>query len=90
MPQATFTTATILLRHFGAKAGVPAYAMAIYVAASRLHDNKHYASDVIFGAGIGIISGRAVTVGRRARTFAFGPLMMPHGVGVALTRLESR
>ncbi len=86
---ATFTTATVLQRHFGSKAGVPAYVMATYVAASRLHDNKHYLSDVIFGAGIGIVSGRAVTVGRGANTFAFGPLLTPRGVGVALTRMES-
>ncbi|MEN3337661.1 MAG: hypothetical protein V7647_1337 [Acidobacteriota bacterium] len=85
---ATFATATVLERHFGAKAGIPAYVMATYVAASRLHDNKHYASDVIFGAGIGIVSGRAVTVGRGTRTFALGPLVTPRGVGLALTRIE--
>jgi membrane-associated phospholipid phosphatase len=86
---ATFATATVLERHFGPKAGIPAYVMATYVAASRLHDNKHYPSDVIFGAGIGIVSGRAVTVRRGGRTFALGPLVTPRGVGLALTRIET-
>jgi membrane-associated phospholipid phosphatase len=87
---ATFTTATVLQRHFGAKLGLPAYVMATYVAASRLHDNKHYPSDVIFGAGIGIVSGRAVTIGRGRNTFALGPLTAPGGLGLALTRIEGR
>jgi hypothetical protein len=31
------------------------------VAISRLHDNRHFASDVAFGAATGIIIGRSVT-----------------------------
>jgi membrane-associated phospholipid phosphatase len=57
----TFAFATALERHFGWKGAVPAYAFASYVAASRLHDNRHYVSDVVFGASIGIIAGRTVT-----------------------------
>ena len=60
----TFATATVLQRHFGWKVGVPAYAFASYVAGSRLQENRHYASDVMVGAALGIVSGRAVTVGR--------------------------
>ena len=69
----TFANATVLQRHFGWKVGAPAYAFATYVAASRLQANKHFASDVIFGAALGIVSGRAVTVGRGENRFAIAP-----------------
>lgn len=57
----TFAVATALERHFDWKLWVPAYAFASYVAASRLHDNVHYFSDVVFGSAVGIIAGRTVT-----------------------------
>ena len=59
---AAFATATVIERTFGWKAGAAAYATAAYVGVSRLSENKHFASDVAFGAAIGIISGRAVTL----------------------------
>lgn len=58
---ATFAAATVLQQHLGWKAAVPTYSMAVYVAISRLHDERHFASDVAFGAAEGIIIGRAVT-----------------------------
>jgi membrane-associated phospholipid phosphatase len=57
----TFAIATALERHLGWKGAVPVYVFSSYVATSRLHDNRHYLSDVIFGATVGIISGRTVT-----------------------------
>lgn len=57
----TFASATVLQQHLGWKAAVPTYAVASYVAISRLHDNRHYLSDVAFGAATGIIVGRSVT-----------------------------
>ena len=57
----TFAFATALERHLGWKYVVPAYAFSSYVAVSRLHDNRHYLSDVAFGACIGVIAGRTVT-----------------------------
>lgn len=56
-----FTAATVLQQHLGYRAGVPTYAVASYVAISRLRDNRHFASDVAFGAFTGIIIGRSVT-----------------------------
>lgn len=82
-----FATATVLERHFGWKVGMPAYALAAYVAGSRLTENKHYLSDVIFGAGLGIVSGRAVTVGRGTSRFVLGPTIVPGGGGITLTKL---
>ena len=54
----SFTIAAVSQELFGNKIGIPAYAMAAVVAASRVHDNKHYVSDILFGAGIGTIVGR--------------------------------
>ena len=76
----TFAAATVLQQHLGYKAGVPTYLIASYVAASRLHDNRHFASDVIFGAATGIIVGRSVTW--HGRNFYASPMLVPNGAGV--------
>ena len=86
----SFATAAVLQRRLGWKVGAPAFAMATYVAASRLQENKHYPSDVVFGAALGIVSGRAVTVGRGPHTFALVPLGAPGGVGLGFTRVGTR
>ena len=71
---ATFASATVLQRHFGWKVGVPAFAVASYVAASRVQEKRHFLSDVAFGATLGIIAGRTVTVGRGEARFAVSPM----------------
>ena len=57
----TFATAAVLDRHHSWRVALPAYALATYVATSRLHDNVHNLSDVVFGAALGTIAGRTVT-----------------------------
>lgn len=81
----SFATAAVLQRHFGWRAGAPAYGLAAFIAGSRLQENKHYLSDVVFGAAIGIVAGRTVTIGRGQATFALAPLAAPGGAGVNLT-----
>jgi membrane-associated phospholipid phosphatase len=83
----TFATATVLQRHLGWKAGVPAYALATYVAASRVQVKRHYLSDVTLGATLGIIAARSVTVGRGDARFALAPSAVPGGAGVNFTWL---
>lgn len=84
-----FATATVVQKHFGWKAGVPAFAAAAYVGASRIDANKHYLSDVAFGAALGIIGGRTVTLGTRSMKFAVTPVGGPGGgVGIGLTRVK--
>jgi len=84
----TFANATVLCRHFGWRVGVPAYGLAAYVGASRLQENRHYASDVIFGAALGITAGRTVTVGRGSSQFVVAPIVVPSGAGVMFTRVN--
>ena len=54
----SFTIATIVNELYGDQIGIAAYCLAALVAASRINDNKHYLSDVIFGAGLGTAVGR--------------------------------
>ena len=79
----TFATATVLQRHFGWKVGAPAYALASYVAASRVQAQRHFLSDVAFGASIGIVAGRTVTIGRGSTRFAVSPTVAPGKAGVS-------
>jgi membrane-associated phospholipid phosphatase len=83
-----FATATVLQRHYGWKVGIPAYAFAGYVGASRLNANKHYLSDVAFGAALGIVAGRTVTFGVGSTKFALAPIAAQGGVGIGLTRIS--
>jgi membrane-associated phospholipid phosphatase len=80
-----FATAAVLQRHLGWKAGIPAYGIAAYVAASRIQTQRHYLSDVAFGAAIGVIAGRTVTIGRGDMRFAVSPAAAPGGAGVNFT-----
>lgn len=80
----TFASATVLHRHLGPKVGIPAYAVATYVAASRIQERRHFLSDVAFGAAVGIAAGRTVTIGRGARRFALAPTPVPGGMALSL------
>jgi membrane-associated phospholipid phosphatase len=85
-----FATATVLQRDFGWKAGVPAFALASYVAASRIETRRHYLSDVAFGAAVGIIAAHTVTIGHGNKRFALTPIASPSGGAVGLTWLGRR
>jgi membrane-associated phospholipid phosphatase len=85
-----FATATVLQRHYGWKVGIPAYALASYVGASRLNANKHYLSDVAFGAALGIVAGRTVTFGVGSTKFALTPIAAQGGVGIGVTKVLTK
>ena len=59
----SFTVASVLHEYYGWQVGVPAYVAAGYLAATRVGDRKHNVSDVIFGAGLGIVIGHSVVKG---------------------------
>jgi membrane-associated phospholipid phosphatase len=81
-----FATASVLNRHLGWKAGVPAYGFATFVGLSRMSANKHHMSDVIMGAAMGIAAGRAVTVGVGGAQFDLGVAPTKGGAAVTFTR----
>jgi membrane-associated phospholipid phosphatase len=81
----TFATAEVLERHFGYRASWPMFAIAGYVAASRLTDNRHFLSDVLFGSALGMASGWTV-VGRHGRNnFTFAPIPLRGGIALSAT-----
>jgi membrane-associated phospholipid phosphatase len=81
-----FAVASVIERHLGYRASFPALAGAFYVATSRLVDNRHFLSDVMFGAGIGMASGWTVVGRHGRRSFALQPVPVPGGMMIALAR----
>jgi membrane-associated phospholipid phosphatase len=82
----TFATASVIERHLGYRAALPTLLVAGYVSASRLHDNVHYASDVLFGAALGIATGWAV-VGRHGQSnYTMMPVPIRGGAMIAFVR----
>jgi membrane-associated phospholipid phosphatase len=87
---AAFAAASVIERHLGRRGAWPTFAIASYVAASRLADNRHYLSDVLFGSALGIASGWTV-VGRHGReTYAFAPVPVPGGFMVSVSRVPKQ
>jgi membrane-associated phospholipid phosphatase len=81
-----FAWATVANRHYGAKLGVPAYALAGFIGVSRVERNKHHLSDVAAGAALGLIVGRTVVREdgqplRRDRRFSVVPMTDASGGG---------
>ncbi|MFN3402853.1 MAG: phosphatase PAP2 family protein [Cytophagaceae bacterium] len=86
-----FAAATIIHKEFRYKSpwyGVGAYAIASSVAFFRMANNRHWLSDVLAGAGVGILSAQIAYLthqhrwGRRAECFA--PFIMKDGAGLCM------
>ena len=84
---AAFTTAGVLQRHFGWKVGVAAYGAAAYIGTSRMSENRHYLSDVLFGAAIGIASSRTLSIGGGAHGITVVPVATRDGAAVLVSAL---
>jgi membrane-associated phospholipid phosphatase len=74
---ASFAAAMVLQDHYGWKVGLPAFVVASYTAASRVVENQHWTSDVIFGAALGIASARTVTIKFRESRLSISPVVAP-------------
>jgi len=68
-----FAMASVLERHLGYRASWPALAVASYVAASRLVDNRHFLSDVVFGAALGEAVGEPLSAATGEASTPFSP-----------------
>jgi hypothetical protein len=85
---AAFAAASVLERHFGYRLSWPALAGATYVATSRLVDNRHFISDVVFGAAVGTASGWTVVGTRgRKRPIVIQPVPVKGGMMIAVIRM---
>jgi membrane-associated phospholipid phosphatase len=76
---ATLATASVIEQHYGWKVAAPFYALGGYVSLSRMVDNQHWASDVIFGAAVGIVSGRAASFGHGPHRVTVSPSLLSRG-----------
>lgn len=74
-----FAIASVLQREYGWKAGVPSFAVSTAMAAARLDKNRHFLSDVIVGAAIGIVVGRSVSSRFQERGFQVAPVSGSQG-----------
>jgi membrane-associated phospholipid phosphatase len=84
----SFATAMVLQEHYGWKLGVPAFLLAGYTGASRVIANQHWTSDVVFGAAVGMASGRTVTLHLRDTRVTLAPMPVPGGGGILITALR--
>jgi membrane-associated phospholipid phosphatase len=82
----TFAFATALERHLNWKYSIPAYVFSSYVGISRLPANRHWLSDAVFGAAVGIIAGRTVTSHEAERPFPVAVTAVPGGVAIMYVR----
>lgn len=89
-----FALAAVASHHYGWKLGVPAYAVAAVMGASRVNEDRHWLSDVFAGATLGYISGRTVARvnGRAAErtaglTWSVSPAVSRRSRGMQVTLL---
>ena len=82
---AAFTTATSVYYAYGWKAGMPAYLVASSIALARVTENRHWATDVIAGAGIGIFWASASYRAKkdREKDFAWSPVLLNQGLAIS-------
>ena len=78
---AAFSVAPILRKHYGLKVAIPAYALALSTGLGRMEDRKHYLSDVLFGAVIGLAIGESVAGRDDGNGFSGSVLVDPSRVG---------
>ena len=80
-----FASAEYLRKRYGWEYGLPAYAMASFVAYSRVDSRQHYARDVLAGAAIGIGSSYLFT--RPYEGWQFQAVADPGYYGMRLSRV---
>ena len=89
-----FAMASVAQHHYGWKIGVSAYALAGLMGASRIHEDKHWLSDVVAGAALGYIAGRTVVrvnsrplerLARGGATLSVSPIVSRHARGLQMS-----
>lgn len=73
-----FVMAGSLTRNYGIGAGLPAILLGGFTAVSRMSERKHYLSDVIFGATLGFVIGRAYAGHHLSQEKALSWLVVPY------------
>jgi len=60
----------------------------VWVGAGRVQLGRHFLSDVVFGAAVGTMSGRTVTIGHGRQQVAVSPAAVPGGAAINFTLIE--
>lgn len=86
----SFVLAGVMSHYYGKKVGIAAYALAGFVAFSRVEKGKHFPSDVIFGATVGYLSSATVLRSNQRESLkrvSFFPYAAPgsYGLNVVLS-----
>jgi membrane-associated phospholipid phosphatase len=85
---ASFALASTFDSMYGYKVGIPLYAFSSFVGLSRISDNQHFLSDVLFGAALGTAVGRGVARIHKNKTggnLSIMPYTDGESTGVALS-----
>jgi len=77
-----FSTVPVVWHHFGWQAGVASSALSVCTGLARLENNLHYLSDVIIGATIGLVVGRAVVGNRKQNEWLEHVVVTGQGVSL--------
>lgn len=80
-----FASAAVLTRHFGVGAAWPAFGTATFVSLSRLNQHRHYLSDVVFGAGLGLAVGWSGATA--AADWRITPTLSPTQVSIEVSKV---
>lgn len=79
-----FSTVPVVSHHFGWKAGIMTGTLAVFTALGRMEEGRHYLSDVVFGASIGLAAGYATVVRRESPGGLNFLSISPDHVGIKL------
>lgn len=79
-----FATASSLGYAYGYKAGIPAFAVATAISAARVSENKHWLSDIVGGAALGLFWARASYVDSEQESVLLHPILIKDGGGLGI------
>ncbi len=78
----SFAPAAFLYYRYGAAYGVPAFVAATFVAYTRVEDRKHYITDTLAGAAVGILSAKYFTTKICGSDVMIAPSADTHSFGI--------
>ena len=78
-----FAIAGVLNNHYDPRVGIPLYAWSVLVAGGRMEDDRHFFSDVVAGAAIGLVVGRSISR-TEPRKVSVLPMSVSGGMGLTL------
>ena len=79
-----FAAAPIFHKYYGTEAGIAAYTLACFTGMGRMEDRRHYLTDVLVGAAIGVTCGRQVSRGNGIVSFMENVRISSSGVALSI------